>query len=187
MLTLLAIAAITWPKTMATSVAGVSITTQEMVSRCWHDAKSGYYVYNTIDCDGGHKSITLTKDRRLVGEVGYDTSRFGRKPKNDPIGQIGQRSLKESAGNGIRIGMTPQQLKARLGKPTKTATRGKNREFWCAMYKKVQMETKEEGRVLRNTYIFKNSKLIEISVNLDHVPGCGEDSLSDEGWPWTHF
>lgn len=187
MLTLLAIAAITWPKAMATSVSNISIHKYESLNRCWSDPKSGYFAYSTNECDGGHRSLTLTKDRRNVSEIGYDTTRFGRKPQSEPHSQIVEKSLLLAAGNGIKIGMTRSQLQAKLGKPTKTATRGKNREFWCAMYKKVRMDTKEEGQVLRNSYIFKNSKLIEITVNLDSVPGCGEDSLSDQGWPWTNF
>lgn len=49
------------------------------------------------------------------------------------------------------------------------------------------MKDRETGRVLRNTYIFKHGKLIEIAINLDSVPGCGDDSLSDAGWPWSKF
>lgn len=187
MLTVLAIAVLAWPKTMATGLANLTVRTNELTNRCFRDPKSGYYVFSTVECDGSHRSITLTKDRRNVGTAGYDTSRFGRQNNGEAYQQIKESSFALSAGNGIRIGMTPDDVRGKLGKPTRTAIRGKNREFWCALYKKVQMESKEDGAVLRNTYIFKNSKLVEIIVNLDSVPGCGEDSLSDEGWPWSHF
>ena len=82
---------------------------------------------------------------------------------------------------------TRQEVVEKLGAPTRTAVRGNAREYWCALYKKVVMKDRERGRVLRNTYIFKHGKLIEIAINLDSVPGCGDDSLSDAGWPWSKF
>ncbi len=66
--------------------------------------------------------------------------------------------------------------------------RGRGKEYWCALYKKVVMRDRVHGRVLRNTYIFKHGKLIEIALNLDFIPGCGrDDSASDENWPWSKF
>lgn len=187
MVTLLAIAFFTWPKALTTSIASISVNRIESANKCWRDPKSGYFAYVIMECDGAHRGITLTKDRRMVGEVGYDTGRFGRKLDTEVYGQVQDKQLTLGAGNGIKIGMTRRQLQSKLGNPSKTAVRGKNGEFWCAMYKKVDMKNREEGEVLRNTYIFKNSKLIEISINLDSVPGCGDDSLSDQGWPWTKF
>jgi hypothetical protein len=55
------------------------------------------------------------------------------------------------------------------------------------LYKKVAMQDGSYGCVLRNTYIFKHDKLIEITINLDSLPGCCEDALSDEHWPWSKF
>lgn len=187
MLTLVAVAILGWPKALTTSVANLSVNSLQNANKCWRDPGSGYFAYTTMECDGGHRSITLTKDRRVVGEAGYDTSRFGRKPENQPFAQVQEKRLMLGAGNGVKIGMTRRQVQAKLGNPTKTATRVKSGEFWCALYKKVEMKNREEGQVLRNTYIFKNSKLIEISINLDSIPGCGDDSLSDQGWPWTKF
>lgn len=187
MLTLVVTMLLGWPKAMTTSVANLSINDFQNANKCWRDPANGYFAYVTIECDGAHRGLTLTRDRRVVGEAGYDTARFGRKPENEPFGQIQEKRMELAAGNGIKIGMTRRQVQAKLGKPAKTAVRGKSGEFWCAMYKKVDMKNREEGHVLRNTYIFKNSKLIEISINLDSVPGCGDDSLSDQGWPWTKF
>lgn len=176
-----------WPKALTTTVSNLSVTNFQNANKCWRDPASGYFAYVTMECDGAHRGITLTKDRRVVGEAGYDTGRFGRKNDNEPFAQVQDRKLMLGAGNGIKIGMTRRQVQSKLGNPTKTAVRGNKGEFWCAMYKKVDMKNREEGQVLRNTYIFKNSKLIEISINLDSVPGCGDDSLSDQGWPWTKF
>ena len=108
--------------------------------------------------------------------------------KTRPGAEVEQRKLDLGTKNGIRIGMTRDAVIAKLGKPTRTAVRGKGKEFWCALYKKVAMRDRENGRVLRNTYIFKHDKLIEIAINLDSIPGCGDDdSASDEGWPWSQF
>ena len=84
--------------------------------------------------------------------------------------------------------MSRDEVVAKLGEPSRTAIRGGKKEFWCALYKKAEMQDKVSGRVLRNTYIFKDSKLVEIAINLDSVPGCGDDNTtSDEGWPWSKF
>jgi hypothetical protein len=155
---------------------------------CWHDPASGYYLYKSMDCDGAHTSITLTKDRRMVTESGFEVARFGRKPEEGAGAKIEERKFDLATKNGIRIGMSRDEVVAKLGEPTRTAVRGKNKEFWCALYKKVEMQDKVSGRILRNTYIFKEGKLIEIAINLDSFPGCGDDDTkSDEGWPWSKF
>lgn len=186
MLTLVATLLLGWPKNLTTNMAGVSVNSFQNSNKCWRDPGSGYFAYVTMECDGAHRSITLTRDRRVVGEAGYDTGRFGRKPENEPFSQIKDKKLVLVAGNGIKIGMTRRQVQTKLGNPNKTAVRGNNNEFWCALYKRSDLK-KGEGHILRNTYIFKNSKLVEISISLDSVPGCGDDSLSDKGWPWTKF
>jgi hypothetical protein len=141
-----------------------------------------------MDCDGAHTSITLTKDRRMVTESGFEVARFGRKPEEGAGAKIEERKFDLATKNGIRIGMSRDEVVAKLGEPTRTAVRGKNKEFWCALYKKVEMQDKVSGRILRNTYIFKQGKLIEIAINLDSFPGCGDDDTkSDEGWPWSKF
>jgi hypothetical protein len=174
-----------WPKSMSVSVAGVRVDQREPFHLAWHDAKTGYFVYKTFECDGGHVSLTLTRDRRGAGYV-YDTSRFGRKPYEEAKEQIVDRSFPLATGHGIKIGMVRAELTRRLGKPYRVAVRGPKREFWCAMYKQVAGK-KDSGVVLRNTYIFKHGKLIEVSLNHDRLPGCGSDSMSDADWPWTHF
>lgn len=155
---------------------------------CWHDPASGYYLYKSMECDGAHTLLTLTKDRRMVTESGFEVARFRRKQENAGGMKIEERKLDLATKHGIRIGMTRDEVIEKLGKPTRTALRGANKEFWCALYKKADMEDRATGRVLRNTYIFKHGKLIELAINLDSIPGCGDDdSGSDEGWPWSEF
>lgn len=187
MIALLLLLANIWPSHLTVATAGMSVESRELTYGCWHDPESGYYLYKAMDCDGAHTGITLTKDRRMVLDSGFEVARFGRKPEEGAGAKIEERRLDLSTKHGIRIGMSRAEVVRKLGQPTKTAVRGKNKEFWCALYKKVAMEDKVSGRVLRNTYIFKNDKLIEIAINLDSVPGCGDDSLSDENWPWSKF
>lgn len=177
-----------WPSNLTVAAAGMSAEARAVTYGCWHDPETGYYLYKAMDCDGAHTGITLTKDRRMVMESGFEVARFGRKPENAAGAKIEERKFDLSTKNGIRIGMSRDEVIAKLGAPTRTAVRGKDKEYWCALYKKVAMEDKVTGRVLRNTYIFKHGKLIELSINLDSIPGCGDDdSASDKGWPWSQF
>ena len=182
-----ALLVVAWPANLTVAVGGMSTEARVVSHGCWHDPESGYYLYKTIDCDGAHVSVTLTKDRRMVLDCGFEVARFGRKPEETPGTTIEDRKLELATKNGIRIGMTRQEVEDKLGKPTRTAVRGGEKQYWCALYKKVVMKDRERGHVLRNTYIFKHGKLIEIAINLDSVPGCGDDSLSDAGWPWSKF
>lgn len=185
MLSLL-IMAIAWPSNMCVSMAGLSVESRELTAACWHDPKSGFFAVKTLDCDGAHRMVMLTKDRRVVNDYGYDTTRFGRAPKDDWTGnKVEDHPFAAKTKHGVAIGDTKSRVLAKLGRPTKSVT--KKGIYWCALYKKVVMDDKENGSVLRNTYIFKNGKLIEIMLNLDSIPGCGENSLSDDGWPWTKF
>ena len=177
-----------WPSHLTVAAAGMSADAREITYGCWHDPASGYYLYKAMDCDGAHTGITLTKDRRMVTESGFEVARFGRKSENSVGANIEERKIDLSTKHGIRIGMSREEVVAKLGEPTRTAVRGKNKQYWCALYKKVEMQDRVSGRVLRNTYIFKDRKLIEIAINLDAIPGCGDDnSASDEGWPWSQF
>ncbi len=123
----------------------------------------------------------------MVTESGFEVARFGREKDDAPLVNIEERSFSPATKHGIAIGASREVVLAKLGQPTRTAVRGRSEEYWCALYKEVVMYNRETGLVLRNTYIFKHGKLIEIAVNLDSIPGCGETTLSDEGWPWSKF
>lgn len=185
---LLLLAAAAWPSNLTVATAGMSAEARTVTYGCWHDPASGYYLYKSMDCDGAHTNVTLTKDRRMVTESGFEVARFGRKPEATAGPKIEERKLDLATKNGIRIGMSRDEVVRKLGEPTRTAVRGNSRQYWCALYKKVEMEDSVSGKILRNTYIFKEGKLIEIAINLDSFPGCGDDdSSSDEGWPWSKF
>lgn len=177
-----------WPASLTVALGGMSAESREVSFGCWHDPQSGYYLYKSMECDGAHTLITLTKDRRMVSDSGFEVARFGRKLESNAGAKIQERSLQLVTRNGIRIGMSKAEVAQKLGAPARTAVRGPDKEYWCALYKRVEMKNRVEGQVLRNTYIFKRDKLIEIAINLDSIPGCGDDdSASDEGWPWSKF
>jgi hypothetical protein len=188
MIPALAALLLAWPSHLTIAVGGMSAEARTVTYGCWHDPTNGYYLYKSMECDGAHRLITLTRDRRMVMESGFEVARFGRKRDDAPRAKIEERALTLATKHGIAIGMSREAVLAKLGKPTRIAVRGAEKQYWCALYKKVEMEDRENGAVLRNTYIFKDGKLIEIAVNLDSIPGCGEDdSASDEGWPWSKF
>ena len=175
-----------WPAHLTVATAGMSAEGRAIAYGCWHDPKSGYFLYKSIECDGAHTHITLTKDRRMVEESGFEVARFRRKPQSFPGARIEKRPLVLATKHGIRIGMSRDEVLRKLGTPVRTAVRGRNKEYWCALYKKVDAKKQE---VLRNTYIFRNGELIELSIHLDAFGGgCGDDNpTSDEGWPWSKF
>src|ERR687894_484331 len=92
-----------WPSNLTVATAGMSAEARTVSFGCWHDPKTGYYLYKSMDCDGGHTAITLTKDRRMVTESGFEVARFGRKPEQAAGANIQERKLELSTKNGIRI------------------------------------------------------------------------------------
>jgi hypothetical protein len=90
-----------WPSNLTVAAAGMSAAARTVSYGCWHDPASGYYLYKSMDCDGAHTNVTLTKDRRMVTESGFEVARFGRKPE-------------EAAGTKSRSG--------RLTSPPRTAS-----------------------------------------------------------------
>lgn len=171
------------PTGVAQSISGYSVEGRKVSQCCAFDVKSGYYLVKTVDCDWSEVSVTITKDRRIVADHGFviggPPTEYST-PKPEP--------LRLETNLGEAIGMTRAQLTQRRGTPTRTAVRGAHREFWCALYRKVRMTSKSEGAVWDNTYIFKNGRLIEIRLDYQAIPGCGEvDPFSFEGWPYSHF
>ena len=113
-----------WPSHLTTAAAGMSAEARTVSFGCWHDPASGYYLYKSMDCDGAHTNVTLTKDRRMVTESGFEVARFGRKPDEAAGAKIEERKLDLVTKNGIRIGMSRDEVVGKLGQPTRTAVRG---------------------------------------------------------------
>lgn len=186
MLAALSLMIVAWPANLTPSLSGINLEKMSLDRICRFDPSSKYFLYTSAECDGGHRSVTLTRDRRMVDATGFDTTRFGRKPQFEGSASIANGAVRLQTGNGVAIGMSKSAVLKKLGKPARVAVRGAKKQYWCALYKKLN-GTRDDGVILRNTYIFKDGKLIEIALNLDAVPGCGEDSVSDQGWPWSKF
>jgi hypothetical protein len=185
MLTLVATAAILSPPARVTdSVGGFSVQGRTLSQACRHDSRTGHYLLKQLDCDGAHVAVVLTRDRNMVEDWGYDVPNFG---TPDPRGAIEAKPFPLETKNGIRIGMTVAQVEGRIGRPDRVGRRGASGEFLCYLYRKITMEDKENGYALRNTYVFKGGRLIEVQIHGDSIPGCGQDGLSEEGWPWGRF
>lgn len=137
-----------------------------------HDAKSGFYLVRGVECDGAHLRVTLTRDRKIVSDEGYQI------PGYKPVDGIERYlTLKEkplstlSTGKGIKIGDSPQRVRTLLGAATKTQKTGSRKQFDEMTY--FWRDVKNgEGWEWTNTYTFKGGKLIEISFNREAVPGC---------------
>lgn len=172
------------PKSMTVSLGGFSLQQDKLTNACRYDANSGYYLIKTWECDGGHRSIRLTRDRRLVEQSGYDIPNFGTKPEFESPYKIEPGKLALATKHGVGIGETRTAVERLLGKPARTMSRG---AYSAILYRHREMFDKENGEVFRNTYIFKNGKLIEVLLNLDGIPGCGGDGDDETGWPWTKF
>lgn len=187
MTSLILLTALAWPRNMTISAGGFSLESRQVTNGCWRDPQTGVYALKTMECDGAHRSITVTKDRRVISSSGYNLARFGKANPEGYENEVVERTVRSSTGHGVAFGASRTAVLRKLGTPFKSVKKGRNGEFRCDLYKKIQMDSREDGSVLRNTYIYKNGKLIEILLNLDAIPGCGDDSRSDEGWPWTKF
>lgn len=153
------------------SVAGYALQYDETHGQAGiHDPKTNYYLLRSIECDGAHLTVILTRDRTIMTSNGYRVPNF-----KDPSGAEGYTAVVEkplsslSTSKGVRIGDTPSQVKARLGKPTEIKTTGSRKQFVELDY--VWRDIKNgEGHIWTNSYTFKQGKLIEITFNREMYP-----------------
>lgn len=137
------------------------------------DTNSDYYLTKAVDCDFSSVNITLIRDRRMIPD-------WISSPTKEP--------LNLSTNTGEYIGMALSTLMKKLGKPTKQVRRGAQSQYTCLLYRAVRMEDKTFGQRWDRTYIFKGGKLIEINLNYQSIPGCGDsDPYSLTHWPPGKF
>jgi hypothetical protein len=122
------------------------------------DTKSGFWICRTLECDGGHVTLMLTKDRAILPVPdGWD-------PESKKAANF--RYL--GTDRGIRIGITESQATDKIGMPLKRKLDGP--------YVRTSYEWKNlkngEGYIFSQELVFKKGKLIEISVGREAVPGC---------------
>lgn len=162
-----------WHKNLTVSGGGMSLLSRKVTYACWHDQKSGYFALKTWDCDGGHRYITITKDRGLLILSGFDLTSFGRPNLNSSEKRAPtEHPFEPETLHGISIGMSEKQVLSRLGKPNKHSHEGKSPRYDTLRYEQTIMQNKTDGQKLLNEYVFKNGKLIQIVLNLEGIPGC---------------
>lgn len=159
---------IVWPKFLTASAGGVDLEAYPIPLRSLRDPGSGFFRLVTGDCDGAHLALTITRDRAIMRNLGFemvdddDDNAFG----------VREKPFAERTSNGIAIGMTQQQVIAKIGPPTKSTISGNRKQFRNFIYEGTVMTDRENGATLRNEYIFKANKLIEINISRDSIPGC---------------
>jgi hypothetical protein len=126
-LIVIAAAQSSWPPTLTAEVGGLSLVSELPAYVCHFDKASRFFVYHTNDCDGSHRSLRLTRDRRMIASAGYNAQPCGG-PASDSFDKtIETRPFHLGTGHGINIGMSRRELVKKLGQPEKTAVRGPSR------------------------------------------------------------
>jgi len=124
------------------------------------DPKSGYFLVRSAECDGALLSLVLTRDRKMVSEMGFKVPNYKTKEAGEqkilikPIPSL-------STGKGVTIGDSPDQVRQRLGPPTKTKHTGGRKQFVELVYTWKSGKGEDETDI-EETYTFKGGKLIEI-------------------------
>ncbi|OWU65808.1 MAG: hypothetical protein CBB60_002770 [Armatimonadetes bacterium Cent15-Ar3] len=122
------------------------------------DAKSGFWIYRSLECDGAHVTVRLTRGRPTV-PIPDEWDPQSKKPAN--LRYLG-------TDRGVTIGLTENQVSAKIGKPQKRKSDG--------TYIRTSYEWKNlkngEGHIYSQELVFEKGKLIEISVGREVVPGC---------------
>jgi hypothetical protein len=160
------------PKWLDKTLAGYAVAfsdKHQMVGV--HDKGRKAFLVRTVDCDGAHIGVLLTRDRNLVTEMGHKVPHF--KGKYEGYSDMKENALPSLAtSKGIALGDTPAQLTAKLGKPSTIKKSGNRKQFTDYVYKWRNL-VKGEGEEWENRFTFKEGKLIEIEFRRDMVPGCG--------------
>jgi hypothetical protein len=148
------------PKWFTPLLAGYALDIDEShTSTGVFDKAKGYYIVRSDDCDGAYISLTLTKDRHVVQSNGFGVPSLSKDGNNRMVKERPLPSLQ--TGNGVTIGDSAQQVRDRLGKPSKVKEEGSRKQFDVLSY---LWKTKERGYKCNydQEYVFKEGKLIEI-------------------------
>ena len=146
----------TWvPNDLAGFVIGYGKESAQIKRR---DARSGFWIYRSLECDGAHVTVRLTRGQPMV-PIPDEWDPESKKPAN--FRYLG-------TDRGVTIGLTENQVSAKIGKPQKRKLDGP--------YIRTSYEWKNlkngEGYIYSQELVFKKGKLIEITVGREAVPGC---------------
>ena len=126
-----------------------------------HDAKTGFYLVRSVDCDGAFVRLLLTRDRKLVSEMGVGVPGFN---DADPYEIAVEKPLPSlSTGKGLKIGDSEARMRALLGSPSKASVEGSRSQFRVCSYKWKSPKNKDDISVTYDQrYTFKAGRLIEV-------------------------
>jgi hypothetical protein len=122
------------------------------------DPENGYWIGRGIDCDGAHVVVILTRDTKMFRNFSPLN------PGDVPIAKL--RSL--GTDRGVTIGMTENQVSAKIGKPQKRKLDG---PYIRTFYEWKNIKS-GEGYIYSQNLVFKKGKLIEILIGREAVPSC---------------
>ena len=157
------------PKWLRTELAGHDFYYGQRPSEwnvVYHDEESGRLIFKTNDCDGGHRTIKLTRDHKEVKEFAGEWCKWIKQP------------VRSEAFNGFSLYDSDTDLKRILGGPTSVSKEGRYRR-WHYVWNDVK---NGEGVKWQNEYVFRDGKCVEIIFRRDSVPGCGELFAMAERW-----
>jgi hypothetical protein len=157
------------PKWVDEQLCGMRINDRQI-----YDPASGYMLVGGVGCGGSSYGEILTRDRYQVAHRGFHVPgfhpQFGAKNGGSEMAVVA-KPLALKTGKGVRIGDSPSEVVARLGKPTRIKTTGTRKQFRVFVYY-VHNRWWEDGGLgprVRNghydddEYTFKNGQLIEIN------------------------
>ena len=134
-----------------------------------YDAARGFYLVRSVECDGAHIGVILTRDRHVVKNWGYEVPSLPETKGGQALETKSLASLETA--HGIKIGDDVKTLRARLGAPTNVNRSGSRNQFRNHNY--IWRNVKNGvGEIWKNEYVFKEGRIIEIILARDLVPGC---------------
>lgn len=148
------------PSWLHTEIQGHSLNDREAGwNQIIRDQKSGWIIYKTLECDGSHRMIRLTRDYKEVKRLGGNWAKWieGRVAQS----VVGQFQVQGRDSELIRF----------IGEPTKVIVDGRYRR-WRYIWRNVR---NEKGVIWMNEYVFREGRCVEVSYHRDNYPGCGGD------------
>ena len=135
-----------------------SINVTERPETClYRETGNPYFLYAALDCDGSHVSAVLSRDRRILADI----SSF----------PTYKRRIPRQIFRGIALGDSGQKVTSTLGKPQR---RMKPKGPYTVLRYFALLPDGEGKRYLINDYVLKSDRVIEVSVDWETVPGCGD-------------
>jgi hypothetical protein len=159
--TVLAIPALAAPRFAAWKLAGRDLRT------CGHalvtDRSQGVHLYSSIECDGGHRRLILSRDLDAIRKnEGYEASKdfLDYLPQSD-------KPLAAATELGVKLGDTPEAVRARLGAPA--------RDFFSKKFQARELIYKyrdaRQQRLYASYYLFREGRLFYIELSWDIEDG----------------